>query len=299
VRGGGTLIPCLVEGEAIGATSVQIFTQSPRMWKPSQYSPEVLAAFRAARSEHPGLTHVFAHASYLINLASPDKDLFKKSVDCLAHNVAVGRGMASDGIVLHVGSHMGTGFEARLTQMASGLRKALDIKGAGLRSAPACPILLENAAGQGGTVGRTFEELGAIIEACGGDERLGVCVDTQHLWASGVDYSTVAGAKKFVQHLDRTVGVSRLRCLHLNDSKADFGGNRDRHANLDEGTIGSRGLAPLIGHAKVRGLPLILEVPGDGGGPRAQDIETARAAWTAGVALYKKSSPTKVTRTRR
>ena len=126
VRGGGKLVPSLEAGVEIGATSVQIFTQSPRMWKPSQYAPEVLANYREAQANHPSITDTFCHATYLINLASPDPALYQKSVDCLISNLSVGRGMASSGVVLHVGSHLGAGFETVIKQIAEAFERALD-----------------------------------------------------------------------------------------------------------------------------------------------------------------------------
>lgn len=289
VRGGGKLIPSLEAGVELGCTSIQIFTQSPRMWKPSQYAPEVLAAFRAAQAEHPSVRQTFCHATYLINLASSDPELYDKSVAALTHNLSVGRGMASSGVILHVGSHKGAGFAEALDQVADGLMAALDAADAAPEGVADCPILIENAAGAGGTVGRSLDEIAAILEACDGDERLGLCIDTQHLWASGVDYSTVAGTKRLIKEISDTIGIERLQALHLNDSKIELGGNRDRHANIDEGTIGAAGLAPLLGHPKVRHLPLLLEVPGDGDGPRRQDVVQAEAVLAAGIKLYAKT----------
>jgi deoxyribonuclease-4 len=286
VRGGGKLVPSLEAGVEIGATSVQIFTQSPRMWKPSQYAPEVLANYREAQAAHPTITHTICHATYLINLASPDRELYEKSVACLVHNLSVGRGMGSSGLVLHVGSHMGAGFETVIRQIAEAFERAFDTADAAPAGVADCPILIENAAGTGGTVGRSLEEIEALIGACAHDERLGLCIDTQHLWASGVDYSSVAGTNKLVKEIDGRIGIERLRCLHLNDSKIELGGNRDRHANIDEGTIGTAGLAPLVGHPRIRELPLLLEVPGSGDGPRAEDVAQARKVVTAGVKLY-------------
>jgi deoxyribonuclease-4 len=164
--------------------------------------------------------------------------------------------------------------------------RALDDADRAPRGVEDCPILIENAAGAGGTVGRSLEEIEAIIDACGGDERLGLCIDTQHLWASGCDYSSVNGTKKLVKEINDRIGIDRLKCLHLNDSKIELGGNRDRHANLGEGTIGAKGLAPLLGHPKIRRLPLILEVPGDGDGPRASDVKAAEKIVQTGVKLY-------------
>ncbi|HVA70494.1 MAG TPA: deoxyribonuclease IV [Acidimicrobiales bacterium] len=286
VRGGGKLIPSLEAGVAIGATSIQVFTQSPRMWKPSQYAPEVLAAYREAQAAHPTITDTFCHATYLINLASANLELYEKSVECLTHNLSVARGMGSSGLVLHVGSHMGAGFDEVVRQIADAFERALEGAAPAPQGVTDCPILIENAAGTGGTVGRSLEEIEFLIDACNGDDRLGLCIDTQHLWASGVDYSSVAGTERLINDIDKTVGMERLRCFHFNDSKIELGGNRDRHANIGEGTIGVKGLAPLVGHPKIRNLPLLLEVPGSGEGPRAEDVVAAKKVVTAGIKLY-------------
>ena len=285
VRGGGSLIPSLEAGAALGATSIQVFVQSPRMWKPTQYAPEVLEAYREAQLAHPTITHTFCHATYLINLASDDPGLLERSRAALAHNLRVGRLMGAAGVVVHLGSHKGAGFDASVAQVAAAVQEALDTA----ETVPgSCPLLMENAAGAGGTVGRSLDELEAVLEATGRDERLGLCVDTQHLFASGVDYSTVARARALIREIDHRFGRERLACWHLNDSKTAFGSNRDRHANLGEGEIGADGLAPLLGHPAVRDLPLLLEVPGDGDGPRARDVEAARAIHAAGQLLYRR-----------
>jgi deoxyribonuclease IV len=282
VRAGKGLVPALQHGADIGADAVQIFTQSPRMWKPSQYSDEVLAAYRAAQLEHPSVSSTFCHATYLINLASPDPELAAKSRACLTANLSTADGMGADGLVLHIGSHRGSGFATALPAVAEALVGSLDEMDA---DPSGCPILLENAAGAGDTVGRSFEELAQVIDAAGGDERLGVCLDTQHLWASGIPFGTVGEADDLIDLIDATVGIRRLRCLHLNDSKVDFGANRDRHENIGDGTIGADGLAALLGHPDLQGLPAILEVPGEGDGPRAEDVAAARQVLDAGLAL--------------
>jgi deoxyribonuclease-4 len=286
VRGGGKLVPSLEEGVAIGATSIQIFTQSPRMWKPSQYAPEVLEGYREAQANHPSVKNTFCHATYLINLATPDEELFEKSVACLISNLSTGRGMASSGVVLHVGSHKGTGFEAALPQMAEAFKRALDAADSAPPGVEDCPILIENAAGADGPIGQNFDEIKALIDATGGDERIGLCIDTQHLWASGYDYSTTHGTNKLAHEVDLKIGLGRLRCFHLNDSKIELGGNRDRHANIGEGTIGTAGLAALVGHPDFRDLPLLLEVPGTGEGPRWEDVIAARKVVVEGIKLY-------------
>jgi|GEM_PF-17275 len=286
VRGGGKLIPSLEAGVEIGATSIQVFTQSPRMWKASQYAPEVLSAYRQAQATHPTITDTFCHATYLINLASADLDLYEKSVACLTHNLSVARGIGSSGLVLHVGSHKGAGFDDVVRQIADAFERALAQADPAPEGVADCPILIENAAGAGGTVGRSLEEIKFLIDACNGDDRLGLCVDTQHLWASGFDYSSIAGTERLIKEIDNSVGMDRLRCFHLNDSKIELGGNRDRHANIGEGTIGVKGLAPLVGHPRIRDLPLLLEVPGSGDGPRAEDVVVARNVVTVGIELY-------------
>ncbi len=180
--------------------------------------------------------------------------------------------MGASGLVLHVGSHKGSGFADCLPQVVDALGGVLErFDGP---SPDACPILLENAAGTGGTVGRSFEELAAILDAAGAAlaPRLGVCLDTQHLWASGIGYTSVEEADDVVADFDAVIGLDRLRCLHLNDSKVELGANRDRHANVGEGTIGALHLGLLLSHPALVDLPAILEVPGDGDGARASDI---------------------------
>jgi len=300
VRGGGTLLGALERGASLGADAVQVFTQSPRAWKPTQYAPEVLATYREAQRAHPSVHVTFCHATYLINLASSDEALYARSLECLVANLSVARGMGASGLVLHIGSHKGAGTDGVIDQVAAALLGALDAADEPADPAsPACPILLENAAGAGGTVGRSFEELAAVLDAAGGDERLGVCLDTQHLWASGVDYSSTQGADDVLADVDARVGLQRLGCLHLNDSKVELGANRDRHENLGEGTIGSAALAALLGHPALDGVPALLEVPGDGDGPRSSDVARARAILAEGLAMRPARLPERNERERR
>ena len=280
VRAGGKLIPALERGSQIGAEVVQIFTQSPRAWKPTQYAEEVLAAYRVAQQDDPAITETYCHATYLINLAEDEDDIAARSRACLAANLAVATGMGASGLVLHVGSHKGGGLAASVSRVVDSLLEAL-----AAQPGAACPILLENAAATGGTVGRSFEELATILDAAGpaGAARLGVCLDTQHLWASGIGFASVAEADAVVAAFDAVIGLDRLRCLHLNDSTVEFGANRDRHANVGEGTIGAMALGALISHPALVDLPAILEVPGAGAGARASDIEAARGALQLGL----------------
>jgi deoxyribonuclease-4 len=270
----------------LGADAVQVFTQSPRAWKPTQYAPDVLAAYRDAARTHESVRATFCHATYLINLATSDDTLLARSIECLTANLSVARGMGASGLVLHVGSHHGAGLDGVLEQIASALRVALDKADDPKEDdLPVCPILLENAAGSGGTVGRTLEELECVLDAVGRDERVGVCIDTQHLWASGVDYSTTDGTDAVIDEVRARFGLERLGCLHLNDSKVPFGSNRDRHENLGDGSVGGDGLAAFIGHPALVDVPALLEVPGVGDGPRDVDVAAARSILARGEAM--------------
>jgi deoxyribonuclease-4 len=262
----------------MGADTVQIFTQSPRRWAPVDYGPGELDSYREAQQDHPRVRSTFCHATYLINLAGTRPEMTARSRECLVSNLEVAAAIGSAGLVLHVGSHLGAGLDAVAARVAATVLEVLDEVGGGT------PILLENTAGAGGTIGRSFEELATVIAAAGGDERLGVCLDTQHLFAAGTDFTTRAGADAAVAGLERTLGLDRLRCLHLNDSKVALGANLDRHENLGAGEIGAGGLASLLGHPALQQLPAILEVPGAlGHGPAAEDIEQARRIHAAGV----------------
>jgi len=286
VRAGGDLVPALQRGGEIGADVVQVFTQSPRAWKPTQYSNEVLQGYREAQARDTRVTQTFCHATYLINLAAPDPEVLKRSRACLQANFAVATAMGAHGLVLHVGSHRGRGLDACLPQVVDALLRTLAAQPEG-----DCPIVLENAAGTGDTVGRTFDELATILEAAepDGGGRLRVCLDTQHLWASGVDYASVDKTDDVVARFDAVVGLDRLVCLHLNDSKVELGANRDRHENVGEGSIGAEGLGVFISHPALVELPAILEVPGDGHGARAEDVAAARSALARGLDLRHRS----------
>jgi deoxyribonuclease-4 len=285
VRAGTTLLPAIDRAEEIGADVVQVFTQSPRAWKPRLYDAETLAAYRDAVDRHPDGLPTYCHATYLINLASDDPERFGLSRSCLDANLSVARAIGARGLVLHAGSHLGAGFEARLSQVADTLVAVLDATGDDPATAAACPILIENTAGAGGTVGRNLEELARMLEAAGDRPDIGICLDTQHMWAAGIAYGSLEEADALVADVDRTIGLARLGCLHVNDSGVDFGAHRDRHANIGEGTIGEHALGCLLGHPRLQDLPAILEVPGSGQGAGADDVAALRRAHELGLAL--------------
>ncbi len=283
IRQAGGLLAALARAEAMGAEVMQVFAQSPRQWRFPETSVERAAAFAAAWRTSPVVRAVVCHAPYLVNLGTADRELYARSRRCLVDNLRAAATMEARGLVVHLGSHLGAGLQARLDSVAGGLVSALDDAGIDER-APF--LLLENTAGAGGTIGRTFEELAAVIERAGGDPRLGACLDTQHLWASGVAFSTPAAADSVVRAVQRTVGQARLACLHVNDSKVPLGAGLDRHENVGEGAIGKDGFRALLGHPRLQHLPVVLEVPGRRRqGPDAAELETVRRLHVEGLAL--------------
>lgn len=254
--------------EAIGGDAVQLFTQSPRMWRPTAHDPANLERFRERRLE-AGIGYVLCHALYLINLASPDDDLRARSETALQSSLRVARELEAD-VVFHVGSHLGSGFDAGLERLLPPLERALAL------TTPASWLLLENSAGAGGTIGRDLDELLTIAERLGLPPALGFCLDSCHLWVSGVDVTDPAAVDALLVRLDERAGIERLRALHVNDAASPLGSNLDRHANLGEGAIG-KGLEALLGHPLVQDLPAILETPGpDGHGPDALQVSRLR-----------------------
>lgn len=243
--------------EAIGGNAVQVFTQSPRMWKSTQHTPEELERFRSRRRE-ARVRHVTCHALYLVNLASRDAEIRSKSFEALRATMETARGIDADAVVFHVGSHLGYGFDEAVKVVAPPLRELLGLTTDGLW------LCLENAAGAGGTIGRSVAELAALCDALDGHARLGVCLDSCHWWASGVDVTDAEALDQALGDLDSRLGLERLRVLHVNDAKTPLGSNRDRHDVVARGLLGN-GLATFLGHPAFGDLPALLETwPEDG-----------------------------------
>jgi deoxyribonuclease-4 len=257
--------------------SLQLFVQSPRAWRFPEHDPADLAAFRERRREL-GIGGVLVHALYLVNLASPNEDFYGKSVSTLCSTVEAASAIEADAVVFHVGSHQGAGFDAGLERVVPALAQALE------RCSETTWLLMENSAGAGGTIGRSIEELAVIFEALGRHERLGICLDSCHLYVSGVDVTDPKVLSGVLKELDDRIGLDRLRALHANDSKAPLGSNRDRHENIGDGLIGE-GLGAFLSHRRLQRLPVVLEVPGkDGHGPNADEIRKLRelhARWVS------------------
>ena len=255
--------------EAIGAEAVQVFTQSPRMWRPTNHDPATFERFRERRAE-AGVRSVLCHALYLVNLASPQDDLYEKSVAAIANTLEVATAIEADAVVFHVGSHLGAGLDEGIERVAAALALLLE------RTSETTWLLIENTAGAGATIGRSVEELALLVERLDRHPRLGVCLDSCHLYASGYDVTDREALDRLLDEVDAEIGLDRLRALHVNDSKAPLGSNRDRHDNVGEGLMGE-GLGVFLGHPALQGLPAVLEVPGqDGHGPGVDEVRNLR-----------------------
>jgi deoxyribonuclease-4 len=253
----------------IRADAVQLFVQSPRAWRFPEHDAADLAAFRKRREE-AGIGAVLVHALYLVNLASPNDDLYQKSVATMRSTMDAACAIEAAGVVFHVGSHQGAGFEAGLERVVPALAQVLE------HCSDTTWLLLENTAGAGGTIGRSTEELATIVDRLDGHRRLGICLDSCHLYASGYDVTDRKTLDALLAEVDKTIGLDRLRALHTNDSKAPLGSNRDRHENVGSGLLGEE-LGVFLGHPKLQGLPAVLETPGsDGHGPDAAEVQRLR-----------------------
>ena len=270
VSSSAPLFQCVDRACDIGAEALQIFASAPQSWRPGSHDESTLAKMKA-RAEECGIDTVFLHGVYLINLATADETLLNRSVGSLKQYLKFCGDTGARGTIFHTGSHKGAGFEGVLPQIAAAIERVL--------AATPEPtwLILENSAGQGGTVGGRFEELGAIVKTVG-SERVKVCLDTCHLYAAGYDIATPAGIAETMERFDAAVGLDRLVAVHANDSKAGLGSGLDRHENIGEGEIGREGFCAITSHPAFREVPFILEVPGfDGKGPDQRNVETLKA----------------------
>ena len=245
----------VARGEERHCTAIQIFNQSPRQWKGRLYKDDEVAAFREALDGSP-VEGVLIHAIYLMNPASEKAEFREKSLDALTLALNAGAQLGAMGVVLHPGSAL------KSEDVGSAIKRAGEVIKEALDASEGCDLHLEDTAGAGGTLGRSFEELAALIEAAGGGKRLGVCLDTCHLHASGYDMRTPEAIAGVVDEFDRVVGLDRLHSLHVNDSVNPLGSNRDRHVNLGDGEIGADGIAAFLSEPRFDGLPAIFEGPG-------------------------------------
>jgi deoxyribonuclease-4 len=260
--------------EEIGGNAIQVFTQSPRMWRPTEHTPEEVERFRKRRRQ-ARVKAVTCHALYLVNLASRDPTVREKSLAALRATMETADAIGSEAVVFHVGSHLGLGFDEAVALVEPSLRELLELTSDDLW------LCMENAAGTGGTIGRSIAELAALADAVGGHPRLGLCLDSCHWWASGVDVSDPAALDAALDDLDTRIGLDRVRVLHANDSQTPLGSNRDRHGLVGQGLIGD-GLGTFLAHPAFKGLPAITET-WENKGEATEDLDRMRDLRRRGV----------------
>jgi deoxyribonuclease IV len=276
----GGLTKAVERGIETGSDAIQIFNQSPRMWRPTRYSDDDFAEFRDALDASK-IESATIHAVYLINCASKEREVRTKSITSLTHALRVGDGIGAHGVVLHAGARKGEPHAPSMKRAAKAIRAAL-------ADSDACRILLENTAGTQGPLGRNFDELAELVELLDGDARIAICLDSCHLLASGFEIRTAEALATVLDDFDAKVGLDRLVCLHLNDSKIPLGGNRDRHAILGEGEIGERGLGVFLSEPRFDELPTLIETGVNDGAPARPDVELARKLRKRGLAARKR-----------
>lgn len=244
----------------VRATSCQIFSKSERQWRAKPLEPDVVERFKEER-ERTGIQQIVSHASYLINLASPKEDLIEKSMGGFTEELERAHTLGILGVVLHPGAHTGSGVETGIARIAESLNRLHD-------ELPHITslTLLETTAGQGSALGRSFEEIAAIIDQVEAKDRVGVCLDTCHIFAAGYDIRTAEGYRQVMDEFDRVIGIGKLRALHLNDSKMPFASNKDRHEQIGEGEIGIEAFRAVVNDTRLSGLPGILETEKDADG---------------------------------
>ena len=280
----GGLDKAVARGDERGAQAIQVFNQSPRMWRPTAYDEDDFAACREALRASRRVKAILIHAVYLLNCASAEKEIRDKTRASLIQSLRVGAGIGATGVVLHPGS-------AKQGHVGQAIKRAGKLIGEALAETAGCDLHLEDTAGAGGTLGRSFAELAALIDSAGGGPRLGVCLDSCHLLASGYDIRTADGLSETLDEFQREVDLSRLRSLHLNDSQAPLGSGRDRHANIGQGELGESGCATFLSEPRFERLPCVLETQGpERQGPTAEELELCFRLRRRGQAARRRSA---------
>jgi deoxyribonuclease-4 len=251
----GGLVAAHERGVDLGCDAIQIFNQSPRMWRTTSWKDDDVEQFRALMRKGP-IKSVVIHAVYLINLGSDDKDVRDKSLVSTKHALRTGDLIGADGVVLHPGSAKKGPVDEAMKRIVDGIAECLD-------ETDNCKLLLEDTAGAGGTIGRSFEELATLIDGAGKDKRLGICLDCCHMLASGYDIRTIPKMDGVMKEFDKVVGKRRLGAVHVNDSATGVGSNRDRHIDMPEGELGKGGLAAFLSEPRFEKLPALWEGAGN------------------------------------
>lgn len=241
-------------GQKIGCTAVQIFTSSPQQWYSKPVTDEAVADFRAAREE-TGITEVVSHDSYLINLCAPTEEIAAKSYNGLKQELERCSRYGIGYLVSHMGSHKGQDVGESLARVAEVTTAILD------ETPDDVMLLMETTAGQGSSLNARFEELNILFELCNGHRRLGVCLDTCHVFVAGYNISTEEGYEQTFSEFERLVGLDRLKVIHCNDSKREFGSKVDRHAHIGDGFLGIETFRRLVNDPRFENIPILLETP--------------------------------------
>lgn len=249
----GGLPQAITRARAVDATALQVFVKSSNQWAARPFAPGEVEAFRAASHAAGLVRHTLAHASYLINLASPDDALWEKSIASFRVELDRCDALGIPWLVVHPGAHVGSGVPSGIARVAEALRRALPKAGNG------AGVLLETTAGQGTCLGSRFEELGEILKAANLPDRVGICLDTCHMLAAGYEFRSAARYAETMARLDRTVGLERLFGVHLNDSKGDLGCRRDQHEHIGKGKVGLEAFRLILADARLRDIPMVLE----------------------------------------
>ena len=274
----GGLDRAIERGAELGCESIQIFHQSPRMWRPTRYGEEDFAAFREAMEPSP-VEAVVIHAVYLINCATKEADLRRKSLASLTHALQIGEEIGAAGVVLHPGAQKGE-------PLGPSMKRAAKVIAAALADSDSCPLLLEQTAGHKGLLGRDFDQTAELIELAGGGGRLGLCLDSCHLFVQGYDVTDPERLSGVLDEADEKVGLERLRCVHVNDAAAPLGSCRDRHANVGRGEMGKKGLATFLSEPRFESLPATLETPGPSKkGPDRKEVTATKKLREEGLEL--------------
>jgi deoxyribonuclease IV len=279
---GAGLLKAAARAQEIGATAVQIWTDNPTAWRRRQEQPKALAEFRD-QLRAGGVRSIAVHAPYLINLCGSDEDFWHKSIETVVNELRVARLYGAEGVVMHIGSHRGMGREAGISRLIDGLRVVIDqtaSDGPDENGSPMPRLVLENSAGTGDGIGATLEDLGDILDAAAASNidvaRLGLCLDTAHLWGAGYDVSNNHGVDALVDRIDDIVGRENVVMLHLNDSRTMIGSHLDRHEHIAAGQLGTDGMRGLLTHPWLASLPTFLETPGMDSGYDKVNLDRAR-----------------------
>lgn len=251
----------------LGCNAIQIFASNPTGWRPPEGDPKASIAFaQAARTLD--LDPVVIHAPYLINLASPDEGIWEKSIALLTWTLQRGTLLGAKYVVFHTGSHKGTGIEAGIERIVQAIERILPV------TPPEVMLLLENDVGAGNSLGSGFEQLATVLARLPQfADRLGVCLDTAHLWGAGYDISSAEAVRQVLQHFNETIGLANLKVLHVNDTKVAPGSHRDIHARLGDGIIGEEGFHALLTDPRLDHVTVILETPIHTGEDKKEDWE--------------------------